>query len=441
MLFLPMIGFGQGWEYTYQSNHSDGSALRIEQSITLDNGNIISIGKCGDPNNYKVCLIKFDSNGNKLDEIYYEPNWSIGTAVGSFGINSLIKLDDSNLFFQIYRLNKNDINVECIFYKIDTNGNIIWNSYNYFSGFGGYGDIQEINFGGGGFIAIEDGKKIAKFSNTGTLEWSTYHNIFNPNINLNVSQVSINSLSTTSDFGFFVCGRMQIYESNSYEFNSFYAKLDGNCNVIWEGSFGFNNFNDFAYDGLELLNGSGFIVTGTTESFAEDGNDSYILSINQNGEIISQNTFNSEHYDSSENIFELNNNSLLSTGWRGTQPWNFSGFVINKYNYELQLSNSLIINSNELSFGQIEDFSYTVFDNNDILISGYIFSGGLPVSFLKKISIENTPNSITDNNSFNKNQKIIKIINYIGQEIKPQTNQPIIEIYDDGTVEKKVIIE
>ena len=39
-------------------------------------------------------------------------------------------------------------------------------------------------------------------------------------------------------------------------------------------------------------------------------------------------------------------------------------------------------------------------------------------------------------------QKIVKkTINLQGQEIKHETNQPIIEIFDDGSVEKKLIIE
>ena len=40
-----------------------------------------------------------------------------------------------------------------------------------------------------------------------------------------------------------------------------------------------------------------------------------------------------------------------------------------------------------------------------------------------------------------KNRKIIKIIDLKGQEIKPQTNQPVIEIYDDSSTQKKLIIE
>ena len=37
--------------------------------------------------------------------------------------------------------------------------------------------------------------------------------------------------------------------------------------------------------------------------------------------------------------------------------------------------------------------------------------------------------------------KIVRIIDYIGRETIPQSNVPFIEIYDDGSVVKKVIVE
>ena len=41
----------------------------------------------------------------------------------------------------------------------------------------------------------------------------------------------------------------------------------------------------------------------------------------------------------------------------------------------------------------------------------------------------------------NPERKLEKTINLKGQEIKSQTNTPVIEIFDDGSVEKKLIIE
>ena len=38
-------------------------------------------------------------------------------------------------------------------------------------------------------------------------------------------------------------------------------------------------------------------------------------------------------------------------------------------------------------------------------------------------------------------EKLEKTIDLLGKETKPQTNTPFIEIYDDGTVEKRIFIE
>jgi CubicO group peptidase (beta-lactamase class C family) len=51
-----------------------------------------------------------------------------------------------------------------------------------------------------------------------------------------------------------------------------------------------------------------------------------------------------------------------------------------------------------------------------------------------------TPTAITDINISN-NRELIKIIDVLGRESKDLKNQPIFYIYDDGTVEKKIILE
>ena len=47
--------------------------------------------------------------------------------------------------------------------------------------------------------------------------------------------------------------------------------------------------------------------------------------------------------------------------------------------------------------------------------------------------------NITENEVLKKSMK--KIINVLGEEIKIKKNTPLFYIYDDGTVEKKIIIE
>ena len=47
----------------------------------------------------------------------------------------------------------------------------------------------------------------------------------------------------------------------------------------------------------------------------------------------------------------------------------------------------------------------------------------------------------TLNISINPNRKLKKTVDILGRETKPKTNTPLIEIYDDGTVEKRIVIE
>ena len=47
----------------------------------------------------------------------------------------------------------------------------------------------------------------------------------------------------------------------------------------------------------------------------------------------------------------------------------------------------------------------------------------------------------TFNIPINSNRKLQKTVDLLGRESKPQKNIPFIEIYDDGTVEKKITID
>ena len=48
------------------------------------------------------------------------------------------------------------------------------------------------------------------------------------------------------------------------------------------------------------------------------------------------------------------------------------------------------------------------------------------------------PSSIQEHST---NKEILKVTDLLGRETKPKTNTPFIEIYDDGTVEKRIVIE
>ena len=93
----------------------------------------------------------------------------------------------------------------------------------------------------------------------------------------------------------------------------------------------------------------------------------------------------------------------------------------------------------------------TIFENNNNTIQvlwgdegiGYVEitetdTNGCSTTSTLEVTISNEPTNI---NEYNTTRKLIKTINLLGQEIKPQKNQSYIEIFDDGTRKRKIIIE
>ena len=73
-----------------------------------------------------------------------------------------------------------------------------------------------------------------------------------------------------------------------------------------------------------------------------------------------------------------------------------------------------------------------------LIMSGNIFF----MALILLISLENTSlsTSIFDN-TIGLNRKLIYETNLLGQKIKGSFNQPKLFIYDDGTVDKRVVID
>ena len=82
------------------------------------------------------------------------------------------------------------------------------------------------------------------------------------------------------------------------------------------------------------------------------------------------------------------------------------------------------------------NFSY--FFSGTLQIVNDWHSGG-PTYLACSFPINFTPTEVI--NTSQKEKSIWKIFNLLGREIKRTNNEPIFFIYDDGTVEKKIIIE
>ena len=80
---------------------------------------------------------------------------------------------------------------------------------------------------------------------------------------------------------------------------------------------------------------------------------------------------------------------------------------------------------------------------------GYIITGGKDSPFgnggndvyLIKTDSQGNITSTFNISTPSSNRKLEKVVDILGRETKPQTNTPFIEIYDDGSVEKKIVVE
>ena len=60
---------------------------------------------------------------------------------------------------------------------------------------------------------------------------------------------------------------------------------------------------------------------------------------------------------------------------------------------------------------------------------------------MDSVRVVNLVLAVSNHGAVNNNRKLIKVINVLGHESKVTTNKPLFYIYDDGAVEKKLIIE
>ena len=93
------------------------------------------------------------------------------------------------------------------------------------------------------------------------------------------------------------------------------------------------------------------------------------------------------------------------------------------------------------------DFDFEVTFNSNNFPNNTVVNGNLVLSDMNStctnpvtIILQNGMLNST-NISVKKNKKLIKTIDFLGREIKPKPNVPLIKIYDDGSIERKIVIE
>ena len=424
LLTIPFFGFGQGWEKTYGSYGGD---MGYSLDITSDSGFIVT-GYTSDSvyNSLQTFLIKINSQGDSI--------WSnsFGDTLDDRGY-SVKQTTDGGYIITGRKMGPTDSS-KVYLIKTDNLGNQQWEkTYNRpRNSFGN--SVQQTTDGGyiicgwtdvtdtSNITDDRDGIWLIKTDSYGDTIWTKiYHNENNQ---------SGWSIQKTTDGGYIICGN----ESSNFNRKGYLMKINSSGDTIWTKKYGPNR--TYTYSVKQTTDG-GYVFCGRTS-----------ITINTNpSNIIYQS-------------FLVKTDSQGDTTWTRTYDGGMGKSVIQTIDggymfYTGLLDTSLIKLIKIDSQGNTtwtKVYQGNVGGNFEIDIKqthdgGYVFCGGRLNSQGKlDLLIIKTDGNGNVTSTFNiptlsSKRKIVKIVDILGRETKPQTNTPFIEIYDDGSTDKKLIIE
>ena len=420
IITLPLTLLGQGWEQTLWPGYEIGHSVKQ----TNDGGYIVTGSTSGSFTGGNLYLVKTDGNGN---EQWYK------TFGGTTGKSVKQTSDGGYIIENTWGIGPPDI----VLVKTDWNGNEQW--YKTFVGTGGEDgeSVQQTSDGGyiiGGYTNSfgngEDDFYLIKTDVNGNEQWSrTFGGIEDDNCY---------SVQQTSDGGYIMTGVTNSFGNGN---TVYLVKTDGSGNEQWSKTFD-ESWDDYGFS-VQQTNDGGYVITGWTY-FGNGYFDVFLIKTDGNGNEQWNKTFGGIENDYGNSVKQTNDGGYILCGTT-------ISFGIDETEdvYLIKTDGS----GNEMwsqTYGGVdEDQGWSV---DVTLDGGYIISGttesfsivngdGIEDIYLIKTDSQGNITSTFEIPLPNPNRKLEKTVNLIGQEIKPQTNTPIIEIFDDGSVEKKLIIE
>ncbi len=288
------------WQKTYGGTNYDG-AHSIQQ--TSDGGYIVAgyTSSFGAGSN-DYWILKLDANGNiQWQKTYGEDNNDAPYSIQQTSDGGYIVAGKTYSFGA-------GISDYWIL-KLDADGNVQWQrtyggtSAEYVS------SIQQTS--DGGFIVVGDTLSfgagdydwwILKLYDNGSIQWQKTYGGEN--------YESPNSVQQTSDGGFIVAGRTESFGAGDSD--SWILKLDANGNVEWQKAYGGQNYESAL--SIQQTSDNGYIVIGITNSFGAGGNDYWILKLDANGNIQWQKTYGGTDDDYGLSIQQTSDSGFIVAG-------------------------------------------------------------------------------------------------------------------------------
>jgi hypothetical protein len=420
LLTIPFIGFGQGFEKTFGGANFD---LGYSVQPTSDGGYIIT----GSTESYgngdaDVYLVKTDANGDSL--------WTktFGGASQDYGSSLQLTSDGGYVIAGRTEYGNGDKDVYLI--KTDANGDTLWTkTYGGTSLDFGFFVLQTTD---GGFIitgateSFGNGGRdvyLVKTDANGIEQWAQ-------SFGGSVFDIG-NCVQQTTDGGYIIVGGTNSFGNGNRDV--YLVKTDDNGVEQWNQTFGGVEFD--VGNSVKQTSDGGYIITGRTASFGAGDKDVYLIKTDGSGTEQWYKTFGGPSFDLGTCVHQTPDGGyvicggadsfgagardayLIKTDSNGTELWNetFGGANF-EIAYHMQLTS---------------DGGYVIIGGTDS------YGNGDRDFFL----IKTEANTTAIFNLPNPNRKLQKIVDILGRETNPQPNNIIIEIYDDGSVKKKIVVE
>ena len=421
---FPLIGFGQGWEQTFGGTSED-LGLSVQQ--TSDGGYIITgyTYSFGDGNR-DIYLIKTFEDGNLIWETVfggeegdsgrsvqqtYDGGYIICGYTGSFG----------NGIYNVYLI------------KTDENGQEEWSQI--FGEDSGYSHGQSVQqtYDGGYIITGTIGTDVylIKTDENGVEEWSQTFGGEYDDRGYSVQQ--------TTDGGYIITG-CYIDSIDSFGNGSsdlYLIKTDENGVEEWSQTFGGEDEDEGRL--VQQTTDGGYIITGRTESFGNGGRDVWLIKTDENGVEEWSQTFGGGDDDEGHSVQQTVDGGYIITGTTGSFGNGGKDVWLIKTDESGEEEWSQTFGENLTEWGR----SVQQTSDGGYIITGGVssFGNGMLDIYLLKTDGQGNVTSTIELPTLTSKRELLKTTNILGQENTTIKNQPLIEIYDDGSTEKKIVIE
>ena len=415
---------GQGWEQFYGGPEAE-SGESVQQ--TSDGGYIIAgmTNSFGNGSN-DVYLIKTNENGVEL--------WS--QTYGGTGIDhgySVQQISDGGYIIAGMTNSFGNGGYDVYLIKTSENGVEQWNQ-TYGSPYEDYGySVQESSDGGYVIVGYTEtlGNEeydvyLIKTDGFGIEQWTQTYGEETWNFG--------NSVQLTLDGGFIICGFTGNIEP--YEYYVYLIKTDWNGIEQWSQTYG----TEFAHLGYSVQQTSdgGYILTGSSLSLSTNF-DVYLIKTDDNGVEQWSQTYGGTNVDEGYSVQQTTDGGYIIAGYTGS-------FGNGLYDFYLVKTDGFGIEQWSQTYGATGiDQGYSVQQTTD---GGYIIAGetrnkegGEWNVYVIKTDSEGTLSSSFTIPTQSSNRNLDKIIDGLGREVNHTPNQILFYLYDDGSVEKKLIVE